>query len=523
MHMVGPDGRPGWRTSSTASAANTGPTDWAEQWTSQTCSASSTRSRRSDWNEIHLAVDGVEVHLSAAPGVEAWRPAAGAAALPPRPVPAVPCPAGLGACGPAAAPAPSARRQRRRPRGSRARRSPPPARAIGADAAAHGGGDPVLAPSPGIFWRSPAPGQPPFVEVGARVEPDTVVCIVELMKLMNRVSAGCAGVVTAIPVGNGAPVEKGEPIVYVQPDPAAVSLRRVLVANRGEIAVRIVRACFDEGIESVAAVSDADRDSLAARRADAVVRIGPAAASASYLDVGAIVGAAIATGCDAVHPGYGFLSERPELAAECARVGLTFVGPPAEVIRRGGSKIGARALARSIGVPVGEGPTGPPRADEAAAAAERIGYPVLLKARRAAAAGAWSGSTARPACATPSTPPPARPRPRSATAPCSSSAGSATPATSRCRSWPTRHGSVIHLGERDCSAQRRFQKIVEEAPASALPRACAPRSAPPPRGSPGRSSTSARARSSSSSTSTAATSRSSRSTRGCRSSTRSPR
>jgi acetyl-CoA carboxylase biotin carboxylase subunit len=96
-----------------------------------------------------------------------------------------------------------------------------------------------------------------------------------------------------------------------------MSVRRVLVANRGEIAVRIVRACFDEGIESVAAVSDADLDSLAARRADAVVRIGPAAASASYLDVGAIVGAAIATGCDAVHPGYGFLSERPELAAEC--------------------------------------------------------------------------------------------------------------------------------------------------------------------------------------------------------------
>jgi acetyl-CoA carboxylase biotin carboxyl carrier protein len=77
----------------------------------------------------------------------------------------------------------------------------------------------VLAPSPGIFWRSPAPGQPPFVEVGARVEADTVVCIVELMKLMNRVSAGVAGVVTAIPIGNGVPVEKGEPIVYVQPDP----------------------------------------------------------------------------------------------------------------------------------------------------------------------------------------------------------------------------------------------------------------------------------------------------------------
>ena len=95
-----------------------------------------------------------------------------------------------------------------------------PGSAIGAVPAADGaGGEPVLAPSPGIFWRSPAPGQPPFVEVGSRVEPSSVVCIVELMKLMNRISAGRSGVVTAIPVGNGTPVEKGEPIVYVRPDP----------------------------------------------------------------------------------------------------------------------------------------------------------------------------------------------------------------------------------------------------------------------------------------------------------------
>src|SRR5687767_9236506 len=114
------------------------------------------------------------------------------------------------------------------------------------------------------------------------------------------------------------------------------ALRRVLVANRGEIAVRIVRACLDEGIESVAAVSEADRDSLAARRADHSVCVGPAAAARSYLNVGAIVGAAIATGCDAVHPGYGFLSERPELAEACAAHGLRFAGPPADVIRRGG-------------------------------------------------------------------------------------------------------------------------------------------------------------------------------------------
>ena len=241
----------------------------------------------------------------------------------------------------------------------------------------------------------------------------------------------------------------------------------MLVANRGEIAVRIVRACFDEGIASVAAVSDADR--VAARRADAVVRIGPAAASASYLDVGSIVAAVILTGCDAVHPGYGFLSERPELAAECARVGLTFVGPPADVIRRGGSKIGARALARSIGVPVGEGSDRAATADDAAAAAARIGYPVLLKA----SAGGGGRGMVRV-----DTPAALRGAFTSASREAEAAFGDGTLSVER---WignarhvevqvlADTHGSVIHLGERDCSAQRRFQKIVEEAPASALP------------------------------------------------------
>ena len=247
-----------------------------------------------------------------------------------------------------------------------------------------------------------------------------------------------------------------------------MTLRRVLVANRGEIAVRIVRACFDEEVESVAAVSDADVGSLAARRADAVVRIGPAAASASYLDIGAVVGAAIATGCDAVHPGYGFLSERPELAAECARFGITFVGPPAEVIRRGGSKIGARGLARSIGVPVGEGSDRAATAEEAAAAAARIGYPVLLKAS------AGGGGRGMVRVDTPAALPDAF---ASASREAEAAFGDGTLFVER---WignarhvevqvlADTHGSVIHLGERDCSAQRRFQKIVEEAPASAL-------------------------------------------------------
>ena len=132
-------------------------------------------------------------------------------------------------------------------------------------------------------------------------------------------------------------------------------LRRVLVANRGEIAVRIVRACRDEGIGVVVAVSDADQDSLAARQADEVVHIGPPSPAESYLRVGQIVCAALIARCDSVHPGYGFLSERPELAEACAANDLIFVGPTADVIRRGGDKVAARTAARRAGVPVGAG------------------------------------------------------------------------------------------------------------------------------------------------------------------------
>ena len=115
-------------------------------------------------------------------------------------------------------------------------------------------------------------------------------------------------------------------------------LRRVLVANRGEIAVRIIRACYDEGIEAVLAVSEADRGSLGAQLADRVVCIGPAAATESYLDIDRLVAAAKVTDCDALHPGYGFVSESAELSAECAEAGIIFVGPSAEAMRRSGDK-----------------------------------------------------------------------------------------------------------------------------------------------------------------------------------------
>ena len=161
---------------------------------------------------------------------------------------------------------------------------------------------------------------------------------------------------------------------------SATELRRVLVANRGEIAVRIVRACRQEGIEAIVAVSEADQDSLAARLATDVVHIGPASPSQSYLRVEQIVAGALLRSCDAVHPGYGFLSERADLAEACVANGLIFVGPSADTIRRGGDKVEARRIARAAGVPTGAGSDSVSGVDAAFAVADDVGYPILLKA-----------------------------------------------------------------------------------------------------------------------------------------------
>jgi acetyl-CoA carboxylase biotin carboxylase subunit len=248
----------------------------------------------------------------------------------------------------------------------------------------------------------------------------------------------------------------------------ATGVRRVFVANRGEIAVRIVRACRDEGIDVVVAVSDADESSLAAQLADDVVHVGASSPATSYLRVEQIVAGALLAGCDAIHPGYGFLSERPELADACLAHDLVFVGPSADTIRRGGDKVEARRIARAAGVPTGAGSDAVADGASAAVVADVIGYPVLLKA---AAGGGGRGMqrvddpvelTARFAAAS-----------REAEAAFGDGRVYVERFVEHARHVEVQlladeHGHVVHLGDRDCSIQRRYQKLIEEAPATAL-------------------------------------------------------
>ena len=158
-------------------------------------------------------------------------------------------------------------------------------------------------------------------------------------------------------------------------------LKRVLIANRGEIALRIIRACRELDVETVAVYSQADESSLAAQVATRSLCIGPARASDSYLNQEALLTAAKATGCDAIHPGYGFLSENPDFADRCVEAGLRYIGPSGDVIRKMGSKAAARTLAQNAGVPVVPGSDGPlSGVVQARELADRVGYPVLLKA-----------------------------------------------------------------------------------------------------------------------------------------------
>ena len=246
------------------------------------------------------------------------------------------------------------------------------------------------------------------------------------------------------------------------------SLRRVLVANRGEIALRIIRACRDEGIESVAVCSDADAQAPFALAADHVVRIGPAPPSASYLRIEALLDAAKSSGADAVHPGYGFLSERAAFARAVEEAGLTWIGPPSSAIEAMGDKTSARRLMEGAGVPIVPGALAALTDDETARTlAASLGYPVLVKA---AAGGGGKGM-------------------RVVQGPEELGSALATAASEALKAFGDgavyleklilrpRHVEIqvladefrtVHLGERECSIQRRHQKLVEEAPSVAV-------------------------------------------------------
>ncbi len=241
--------------------------------------------------------------------------------------------------------------------------------------------------------------------------------------------------------------------------------RKVLIANRGEIAVRIARACRDMGVRSVAVYSDADRASLHVRLADEAYPIGPAPSRESYLVIDKIIGAARYAGCDAIHPGYGFLAENPALARACAEAGITFIGPTAEAMERLGSKTAARHVAQEVNVATVPGTLDPiESADELIAIARKTGFPVVLKAvaggggkgmrsveREPELAGAW----------------------RDASSEAQNAFGDGRlylekyllkPRHIEIQVLADQHGNVVYLGERECSVQRRHQKVIEEAP-----------------------------------------------------------
>ena len=246
-------------------------------------------------------------------------------------------------------------------------------------------------------------------------------------------------------------------------------LKRVLIANRGEIALRVLRACRELEIETVAVYSEADAEALHVQLATQAVCIGPAKAADSYLNRDALLTVAKATGCDGLHPGYGFLSENADFADACAAEGITFIGPSGDTIRKAGSKSAARELMKAAGVPVTPGSDGPVSSvEEALAAAERVGYPVLLKAS------AGGGGRGIRRCDSAEVLPAAYAEAKAEAKACFGNDEMyleklvLRPRHIEFQVLADRHGNVIHLGDRDCSVQRRNQKLIEEAPARCL-------------------------------------------------------
>ena len=244
---------------------------------------------------------------------------------------------------------------------------------------------------------------------------------------------------------------------------------KILVANRGEIALRVIRTCREMGIRTVIAHSKADADSLPVRMADESICVGPNDARSSYLNMPAIISAAVVTDSEAIHPGYGFLAENPAFAEICRSCGLNFIGPSPEAIRLMGDKAQARVIAKQAGVPVVPGSEQPLKDEtEALDVAEAAGYPVMFKA--SAGGGGRGMRIVR-----------SREEASQAFAACQAEAGAAFGSSEiYCEKYVERarhvevqvlgdrNGMRVHLGERDCSVQRRHQKLIEESPAPSL-------------------------------------------------------
>jgi acetyl-CoA carboxylase biotin carboxylase subunit len=244
---------------------------------------------------------------------------------------------------------------------------------------------------------------------------------------------------------------------------------KVLIANRGEIAIRVIRACKELGIKTVAVYSQADSNSLHVKLADESVCIGPASSALSYLNINAIISAAELTDAEAIHPGYGFLSENANFAEVCEKCGITFIGPSPESMRIMGDKISARQAVIKHGVPILPGTKeGVKTVDDAIKTAKKIGFPVIIKAT--AGGGGRGMKIVHSQAALPNA---------FATARAEAQAGFGNPEVyieKYCEQprhveiqiLADKHGHVIHLGERDCSIQRRHQKLIEEAPSTVI-------------------------------------------------------
>ena len=247
-------------------------------------------------------------------------------------------------------------------------------------------------------------------------------------------------------------------------------IRKLLIANRGEIALRVIRAAHEMGMRTVAVFSDADRVELHVRGAHEAVRLGPPPPRESYLDIGAVIAACKRTGADAVHPGYGFLSENADFREACDAAGIAFVGPPAAAMRRMGDKVSARRTAEAAGVPVVPGAEIPDASDAKAVvlAADRVGYPLLVKAARGGGGKGIRRVERREDLAEAA---------RRAASEAKTSFGSEVVYLEKYVEKPRHvevqvlcddHGHALAFGERECSVQRRHQKVLEETPSAAL-------------------------------------------------------